>query len=105
MKIKDIGRISGRPIITIGPDATVRHAVQMLVENNIGALPVCDKSGAVLGIISERDLLKACSKGTAAIDDTPVEAVMTKDIVVAVPEDEMDYISQVMINHGGQVFA
>jgi len=100
MKIKDVSRISGRPIITIGPDATVRHAMLMLVESNIGALPVCDKSGAVLGIVSERDLPKACAKSSASIDDTTVEAVMTRDIVVALPDDKLDYISQVMINHG-----
>jgi CBS domain-containing protein len=100
MKIKDVVHISGRPVITIGPDATVRQAIQQLVQNNIGALPVCDKNGAVLGIVSERDLLKSCTMSHGAIDDTRVDAAMTKDIVVALPDDDMGYISQVMINHG-----
>jgi len=63
MKIKDVAKINGRPVITITPETTVRQAVQLLVDSNIGALPVVDKNGAVLGIVSERDLLKSCTLG------------------------------------------
>ena len=100
MKIKDVSHIAGRSVITIGPDATVRQAIEKLVQNKIGALPVCNTSGAMLGIISERDILKICAAGSASIDETRVDTVMTKDLVVAAPEDDLDYISQVMINHG-----
>ena len=100
MKIKDIARISGRPVITIAPDATMRQAVQMLVDSKIGALPVVDKNGAVLGIVSERDLLKSCTLGSGTIDTTKVETIMTKDIVIALVEDDIDYISSVMTQHG-----
>ncbi|MFC1951308.1 CBS domain-containing protein [Chloroflexota bacterium] len=100
MRIKDVSHIAGRSVITIGPDATVRQATEKLVQNKIGALPVCDASGAVLGIISERDILRTCATGSGSIDDTRVDTVMTKDLIVAVPEDDLDYISQVMINHG-----
>ena len=100
MRIKDIAKIHGRPVITIAPDATVRQAVQMLVDSNIGALPVVDKNGAVLGIVSERDLLKSCALGSGMIDTTNVETIMTKDIVIALSEDDIDYISSVMTQHG-----
>jgi len=100
VKIKDIARISGRPVITIAPDATVRQAVQTMVDSHIGALPVVDKNGAVLGIVSERDLLKSCALGSGTIDTTNVETVMTKDIVIALVEDDIEYISSVMTQHG-----
>ena len=100
MKIKDIAKISGRPVITIAPEATVHQAVQMLVDSNIGALPVVDKNGAVLGIVSERDLLKSCALGSGMMDTTKVETIMTKDVVIALVEDDIEYISSVMTQHG-----
>ena len=100
MKIQDITKIKNRPVITIGPDATAREAMLLLLDNKIGALPVCDKSNALLGIVSERDLLRTCAKGNRLIDDVKVENIMTKDIVIAVPDDELDYISEVMIQQG-----
>jgi len=58
MKISAFLKIKGRPLVTIGPNETISVAIQKLVENDIGALPVCDDKGMLLGIISERDLLK-----------------------------------------------
>ena len=96
MKIKDFLREKGRPIITIGPNESVQAAMQKLVENNIGALPVCDARGTLIGIVSERDLLRECSEQVAAISSTEVKDVMTKDVVVAVPEDDLDHIMDTM---------
>ena len=100
MKIKNVSHITDRPVITIRPDASVRQAIAKLVKNNIGALPVCDANGTLLGLISERDMLKVSATGSRSTDDTRVDAVMTRDPIVAVPEDDLDYISQVMISHG-----
>jgi CBS domain-containing protein len=62
MKIKDLLSIGGRQVITIGPNDTVHEAIQKLVENNIGALPVCEAKGTLVGIISERDILRVPKK-------------------------------------------
>ena len=99
-KIKDLLKIKGRPLITIGSNETVDAAIQKLVENNIGALPVCDAKGTMLGIISERDLLKECSQRSGAIRNILVKDAMTKDIVVAVPEDDLDYVVSIMTQKG-----
>ncbi len=96
-KVKDFLRTKGRPVITIGPNETVITAIQKLVENNIGALPVCDVKGTLLGILSERDLLKECSQHSRAIGSTKVKDVMTKDIAIGVPEDDLDYVMEIMI--------
>ncbi len=100
IKVKDFLRTKGRPVITIEPDETVVTAIQKLVENNIGALPVCHGQGAILGIVSERDLLRECSRRDRAISSTKVKDVMTKDIAIGIPEDDLDYIKDVMIQKG-----
>jgi len=45
--VRDFLRTRGRPVITIRPNETVAAAIQRLVDNNIGALPVCDTQGKV----------------------------------------------------------
>jgi CBS domain-containing protein len=96
MKIRDFLKIKGHTVITIGPDETVHVALQRLVENNIGALPVCDEDGMLLGIISERDLLKECLKDASAMGSTRVQEVMTQDVAVGSPEDDLEYAATVM---------
>lgn len=96
MKIKDLLKIKDRPIITIGPDETVHAAIQKLVKNNIGALPVCDAKGAMIGIVSERDLLKECSQRSGMIGNTKVKDVMTKDVAIGIHEDDIGYIMSIM---------
>lgn len=96
MKIKDLLKIKGRPIITIEPDETVHAAIQKLVKNNIGALPVCDAKGAMIGIVSERDLLKECSQRSGVIGNTKVKDVMTKDVAIGIHEDDIGYIMSIM---------
>lgn len=95
-KIKDLLKIKGRPVITVKPNEPVQAAIQKLVDNDIGALPVCDDKGAILGIVSERDLLKECSQGSRVIGSTKVKDVMTKDVIIGIPEDELDYVLNIM---------
>jgi len=100
MKVKDLSKIQGRIVITIRQNETVLAALQRLVEHNIGALPVCDADGIMLGIVSERDLLKECSQRSSAINSIQVKDVMTKDIAIGIPEDDIDYIMSIMAQKG-----
>jgi len=96
MKIRDFLKIKNRPTITIRTDETIYLALQKLAENDIGALPVCDEDGMLLGIISERDLLKECFKRNSSLHSVKVQDVMTKDVAVGYLEDDLDYAARVM---------
>ena len=96
MKIRDFLKIKTHPVITIGPNDTLSSATQKLVENNIGALPVCDNQGVLVGIISERDLLKECFQHSSILGNIKVQDVMTKSVAVGTPEDDLDYATSVM---------
>jgi CBS domain-containing protein len=50
--------------ITIGPDANVQSAAKTMLEKGVSALPVVDKSGKLIGIISEGDLIRRTEAGT-----------------------------------------
>jgi len=100
MKIRDYLKSKSRPVITIGPDEAADTAIQKLVENNIGALPVCDAKGAMLGIISERDLLRNCGLGSIDTKSTKVKDIMTTEVVLGILDDDLDYVMNTMIKEG-----
>lgn len=53
-------------VVTVAPDATVREAATLMLERRISALPVVDRAGNVVGIVSEGDLLRRVELGTDA---------------------------------------
>lgn len=81
MKISEILRRKGSDVVTVVPDTTVRDLIAVMVEHNIGAAIVCDAGARVLGIVSERDVVRRLVDGAAVLDHT-VEQIMTVDVTV-----------------------
>lgn len=100
MRIKDISRIKGREVITVKPHATLAEAIRHLVNNKIGAMPVCDFKGVLLGIISERDILRWVHRGNTDASRTQVKDVMTYKVVTADPEDDVEDVLITMTEKG-----
>ena len=93
--------IEGQILTVIEPDWTVRTAAQRMTERNIGAVAVVDH-GALAGVFSERDIMsRVVAKGLNP-DDTSVDAVMTKEIVVADPHENVDAALQKMHSIGSR---
>ena len=99
-KIRDFLRTRGRPVITIGPNDSVETAIKKLVDNDIGALPVCDAKGTMLGIVSERDLLKECASRARSLGSTKIKDIMVTDVVIGVLDDDLDYVMDIMTQRG-----
>ncbi len=95
MRIRDILDQKGRDVITIGPDRTVDDAVSRLVEHDIGAL-VVEREKEVVGIISERDVLRLGNDDPRLWRERRVEEVMTRDLLVGVGDDDLDYVMEIM---------
>jgi CBS domain-containing protein len=91
MKVREILAIKGEHVHTIEPERTVLDAVALLVEHGIGALLVREASGAVAGIISERDVLRVSRDRSGELGSIPVADVMTRELIVCVPDDDVDY--------------
>ncbi len=95
MKIESILATKSSNVITVGPDQSLREAVDLLAEHNIGVLIVVDEPGRPVGIISERDIIREAARTEAAHDQT-VSRVMTKDLITASPEDDLETVLQTM---------
>jgi CBS domain-containing protein len=96
VKVKDILKDKGTEVATIRVQETICDAVKALVEKNIGSLLVLDEKGVIAGIITERDILKQCNKCLETFPDIKVKDVMTKNLIVASPDDDLDYVENIM---------
>lgn len=96
MKIRDLLKIKGRSVITIGPNETVAAAIQKLVENDRGSIPVCNEKGELVGIITERDIVRKCFVRGEALTSIKIEDVMSTGVAIGIPEDDLDYVISVM---------
>jgi len=90
MKIKDILRRKGSEVITGTRDQTLLEAAQTMVSNRVGALVIVDDEGHPVGIITERDVLRRVAECPDCIRDDKVSDVMSKELIVVVPDDDTD---------------
>jgi CBS domain-containing protein len=92
MQVRDVLSAKRGRVITIDQDATVGEAIARLVENNIGSLPVTDAHGRLIGIFSERDILRGLHGRGEDFARVRVSDVMTLDPVTCHLEDDVDDI-------------
>jgi CBS domain-containing protein len=100
MKIKDISRISHRKVVTVRPDAALSDAIKKLVDNHIGAVPVYDAREKLVGILSERDVLEWVSRGKADVGGNRVKDIMTQEVLICHPEDNVEDILKILTERG-----
>lgn len=102
MTLQDILRAKGSSVLTIKPDATLEDVVQKLVKHNCGSLVVCDDgcdSGRMLGIITERDILRACAAKKVPLTNHKVADTMTKEVITGSPSDSVEDTMGLMTEH------
>jgi len=96
MKIESILATKSLNVITVRPDQSLKDATDLLMEYDIGALIVVDDLGQPVGIISERDIVREAARAETILSQT-VDRVMTKDLIIGSPEDDLSAVLQTMI--------
>jgi CBS domain-containing protein len=90
MLIAHVLRDKGAAVHTLAADATLEQAARELHNRKVGALVVLDEEAAILGVLSERDLVREIARrGAAALTDT-VGAVMTREVHTAKMDENID---------------
>ena len=90
MNVAQILSVKGRDVVTAQPDRTLAEALHTLAGKGIGAIVITGADGGVLGILSERDIVRAFAKDGAAAFEHPVSRHMTAKVVTTHDEATID---------------
>ncbi len=85
-------------IATTAPDAAIDDVSRLLFQKRIGALIVTDKNGQIVGIISERDIVRGLALHGAAAPSLKVRDLMTSAVLVCSPDDSLEKLMGIMTN-------
>ena len=98
IKVKELIKLKGDSVWHVDPKTSMRAAIQLMTEKKIGALPVLDENGMV-GIISERDILRVMANKGEQCLDREISEYMTSDVVTASAETTLEDCMHMMIDH------
>lgn len=93
MPIRDL---MTKTVVSIAPEESVALAARLLLRHDLGALPVCDEGGHVLGMVTDRDIVTRCVAAGEDPRRVPVADVMTRGLTVASPEDKAEQCARLM---------
>ena len=103
MKVRSILERKGTRIVTVRLNETVATAVRLLKRDDIGALVVKDvcrtEGNTVVGILSERDIVRALAEHGAATLTMPVSELMTGGVIHCTEDDDLERVVELMHEH------
>lgn len=99
-RVKLAGEIASRPVVTVAVGTTLPDAVQAIFDHGFRHLPVVSASRELVGMLSERDLLKARAERAGYWRQLRVESTMTRRLVVARRQASIREVAQVIIRYG-----
>ena len=82
-------------LVAVRPEESVQVAIARMLEENVGSVAVCEDSRLV-GMFTERDVLRLAGQDGGAVSDTRVGDVMTRTLVTAAPDDDVLAAAQMM---------
>jgi CBS domain-containing protein len=88
-------RNKGNDVWSVSPDTTVIDTLKMLADKDIGALMVM-KNGEMVGIVSERDFVRAIARTGQCLPHSTVENYMIRDVYTITPDQSIDLCMQIM---------
>lgn len=95
MKVSTILAKKGNKLVTVAPEQSVKEAIVLFAEHNIGAVVVLDDAGTLIGIVSERDVVRQLNHRDDLLGQ-PVKALMTAKVITCVPQDDLMSVANVM---------
>jgi CBS domain-containing protein len=90
MNVATILKSKGTAVETASADLTLMDAAQVMAAKRIGAIVIVDEAGRILGIISERDIIRELATHGAQASTRPVSAAMTRTVITCARDDTLD---------------
>lgn len=98
MTVEVILKRKGSNVVTTGPSTNLKNAAEIMRQNNIAALLVVT-GDSILGIVTERDIVRAFARDGVAIAKKTVQDIMTTKLISGQPGDSVKHVMQLMTNN------
>lgn len=95
-----VGVLPPKPVVAVCPETTIRAAIALMLEKNVGAVLVVNDAGKLIGIFSERDLLRRVAGLISDPLDQPVGNFMTARPITVGPHDTLNFVLHKMDGGG-----
>lgn len=92
MLVSQILKDKGDLVFTASPQETVGAAAALLHSRRVGAMVIVDADEAIVGILSERDIVRLIAKEGAGALTKPITACMSAEVIFAQPEESVDVL-------------
>ena len=99
MKVRSITKNKGKPVIGLSPKDSLDKAVAMLMEHRIGSLIITEANGTMVGILSERDILKILDTHPDQWNQMLVNDAMTPNPYICEPDNTLEEVMNKMVEH------
>ena len=95
-RVSSVLKHKGHEVVTVAPNQTITAIVKVLAQNRIGAVPVVNEQGQIIGIISERDIIRGMAQHAGSVLTLAADKLMSRDVKTCSSEDQLDDLMEVM---------
>jgi CBS domain-containing protein len=96
MTVGAVLKAKGASVVSVKPSATVQEIAEIITSRRIGAVLVLDDAGAVVGIVSERDVVKALAANAGKVGAVRADSLMTRDVITTTSQTSVDEAMEIM---------
>ncbi|WP_376091583.1 CBS domain-containing protein [Roseomonas sp. CCTCC AB2023176] len=98
MTIAHVLKEKGADVVSVAPETPMTEVARIIASRRIGAVVVLEPSGRLVGILSERDVVKCLAERGAAMLGLAAKDLMTRDVTMVAPETPVDLAMEIMDN-------
>lgn len=96
MSVEAILKTKGSNVFTIRPEHSVSDAAALMANKRVGVAVVCDAKGAIMGVVSERDIVRGIAEYGKGLLEMPVRNIMSSPALTCAPGDSVKKVMEVM---------
>ena len=85
--------------VSVRPATIVRSAAELMERDNVGSLPVVEETGALVGIVTDRDIVVRVVAANQDVDRVNVGEILTEHPAVVYPDDPLEQAIELMAKH------
>lgn len=91
-----VSELMSHPVVTCSADATLDQAARLMWEFDCGTVPVRDRDGRLVGIVTDRDICMAAYTQGRALHEIPITSAMAKSVIAVYEHDSVDSVERLM---------